>query len=56
MFDNGDNLLFHDLEKPLILVGNFIQSVCHGILEFSSWFNEIQLIYSFHHVTYFHES
>ena len=52
MVFNLNHLIFHDPEKLLILVGNLIQSVFHEILEFSSWFNEFQLIHSLHHVTY----
>ena len=37
--------------KLLILIGTFIQSVCH-ILELCSCFDEIQLIHFFYHVTY----
>ena len=48
---NWKNLIYYDLEI-LILKENFTQSIFDEILEFSSWFNEIETIYSFHHVTY----
>ena len=52
MISNFNYLIFHDLEKLLILIGNLTQSVCHEILKFSFWFNKIQLIHSLHYVTY----